>query len=255
MLKVIIVENNAKYEQYIQSIIKHRIMINPTPNCYDDMVISLQSDNPFEIKKKIKDENYLAILDIELGKDVNGIDIAEMIRREANFAEIIFITAYNEYLPYTISRRIEPLDYISKSDSITSITERLQKDIDEAYSRYQSFLDVPQKQYETFVYEPLRGVKRQINLEDLFYVESIKYKSRRLRIVGKNLRVEYSGTLNQIKKKQLIRISQSAIINPKNVIEFDKKNRIVFFSKDHSIKCNVSYRKVTELNKFFSNNS
>lgn len=255
MLKVIIVENNTDQERYIQSIIEHRIMINSTPNSYDDMKIMMHSDDPSEIKKRISHEDYFAVLDIELGKNTNGIDIAEIIRKRANFAEIIFVTAYKEYLPYTVSRRIEPLDYISKGNDITSIADRLRQDIDEAYSRYQSFLTIPQKQYQKFIYEPVHGIKRQISLEDLYYIESVKYKSRRLRIVGKNLRIEYSGTLNKIKNDQLLRISQSAIVNPKNIIEFDKGNRIIYFSKDHQIKCNVSYRKVKLLNKFFLNNS
>lgn len=255
MLKIIIAENDDKYSQYIQSIVSNRIMFNPTPNSYDDMMIAIHSDNPFEIKDKIGNENYLAILDIELGKSIDGIDIAESIRKKASFAEIIFLTAYKEYLPYTVSRRIEPLDYISKSNNIASVTERLRQDIDEAYSRYQSFLNVPQKQYQKFIYEPLRGVKRQINLEDLYYIESVKYKSRRLRIVGKNLRVEYSGTLSQINNEQLIRISQSAIVNPENIIEFDKREKIVFFSADHTIKCNVSYRRMKALNNYLLRNS
>lgn len=251
MLKVIIVENDTVYAKHIKSIIAQRIMINSTPNSYDDMEIFIHSDNPTEIKEKISHEDYLAILDIELGKKANGIDVAEIIRKKANFAEIIFVTAYKEYLPYTISRRIEPLDYISKGNSITAIDDRLRQDIDEAYSRYQSFLTIPQKQYNKFVYEPLRGVKRQINLDDLYYIESIKYKSRRLRIVGKNLRIEYSGTLNKIHNSQLLRISQSIIVNPANIIEFDKKNRVIFFSKDPQLKCGVSFRRMKLLNDYF----
>lgn len=251
MLKVIIVENNARQARYIRQLVEQRIMINPTPAEYD-MKVVVQSADPDEVMKSLGHEDYLAILDIELDRQSNGMDVAEKIRHRANFAEIIFVTAYQEYLPYTVSRRIEPLDYISKGTKIESVSGRLRQDIDEAYARYQLFLNGPQEKRATFVYEPVRGVKRQIDLADLYFVESVKNKNRRLRIVGKNFLAEYHGNLSQIKTDKLIKVSQSVLVNPQNIVEFDKKKRVLYFTRDHEVKCAVAYRKVRLLNKLLS---
>lgn len=109
MLKVIILEDNDYQAKYIEKIVSQRQMINVTPQPYD-MKLYLHTADPQEIINGLKDDDYLAILDIELGNHkLTGIDVAEEIRRKANFAEIIFITAYQKYLPFTVSRRIRAI--------------------------------------------------------------------------------------------------------------------------------------------------
>ena len=131
MLKVIILENDDYQADYTERLVSQRKLINATPNSYD-IELYLRTNDPQEVIDSIKDEAYLAILDIELDNQLSGIDVAEQIRKKAEFAEIIFVTAYQEYLPYTVSRRIEPFDYISKGKQIESIADRLRIDIDEA---------------------------------------------------------------------------------------------------------------------------
>ncbi len=94
--------------------------------------------------------------------------------KELNLLKLSFVTAYQEYLPYTVSRRIEPFDYISKGEKIESIADRLRIDIDEAYARYQNYMNSNQKHQEKFTYEPTHGVKRQVDFENLYYIESVK---------------------------------------------------------------------------------
>ena len=243
MLKVIILENDDYQADYIENIVTQRRMINNTLQSYD-MKVWLQTNDPQEVIKKVKNEDYFAILDIELDRDISGIDVAEQIRAKSEFAEIIFVTAYQEYLPYTVSRRIEPFDYISKGDKIESITDRLRIDIDEAY------VNNNQHHQDKFIYEPIRGVKRQVDFEDLYYIEAIKNKSRRLRIVGKSIRIEYHGELGKISDERLLRINQSTLINPLSIQRFSKKERTVYF--DDEISVTVSYRKLKLLTDFLN---
>lgn len=250
MLNVIILENDNYQADYIEKIVTQRQMINETPHPYD-MQVWLRTSDPQEVINKIGHQDYLAILDIELArKDINGIDVAVKIREQAAFAEIIFVTAYQEYLPYTVSRRIEPLDYISKGADIKSVTERLRNDIDEAYSRYQRYLGGDQHQQQKFTYEPIKGVKRQVDLAELYYIESVKNENRRLRIAGKNIRIEYHGELGKIDNDQLLKVNQSTLVNPQAIQEFNKKERTIYFDHDHTVKVVVSYRRVKALNDF-----
>lgn len=251
MLKVIILENDDYQADYTERLVSQRKLINATPNSYD-IELYLRTNDPQKVIDSIKDEAYLAILDIELDNQLSGIDVAEQIRKKAEFAEIIFVTAYQEYLPYTVSRRIEPFDYISKGKQIESIADRLRTDIDEAYARYQNYVSSNQKHQEKFTYEPIHGIKRQVNFDDLYYIESVKNANRRLRIVGKNMRIEYHGELGKITDERLFRVNQSTLINPSSVQRFDKKERTAYFDNDE-IKVTVSYRKLKALTNFLEN--
>ncbi|MBU5283951.1 DNA-binding response regulator [Limosilactobacillus reuteri] len=249
MLKVIILENDDYQADYTERLVSQRKLINATPNSYD-IELYLRTNDPQEVIDSIKDEAYLAILDIELENQLSGIDVAEQIRKKAEFAEIIFITAYQEYLPYTVSHRIEPFDYISKGEQIESIADRLRTDIDEAYARYQNYMNSNQKHQEKFTYEPTHGVKRQVDFENLYYIESVKNTNRRLRIVGKDIRIEYRGELGQVNNKHLLKVNQSTLINPKAIREFNRKERVVYFDENQEIKITVSYRKIKSLVNF-----
>lgn len=57
-------------------------------------------------------------LDIDLGKDdgQNGIDLAEFIKSKDLNAQIIFITAYENFAAMTYRRRIGAVDFITKTE-------------------------------------------------------------------------------------------------------------------------------------------
>ena len=63
MLKVIILENDDYQADYIENIVTQRRMINNTLQSYD-MKVWLQTNDPQEVIKKVKNEDYFAILDI-----------------------------------------------------------------------------------------------------------------------------------------------------------------------------------------------
>lgn len=249
MLKVIILEDNKDQAKRIESLVNKQQMINRTPHSYD-MEVALVTGNPKQLLDFLKEDDYLAILDVELGENQsNGIDVAEQIRKVASFAEIIFISAYQQYLPYTVSRRVEPFDYIDKGMEITRLRARLRDDIDEAYARYQASLASHNADKTYITYEIGHGSRRKIPLSELYYIESIKYASRRIRIVGKNIRIECHGELKSIQNNNLLQVSQSAIVNPMTIREFDQENRQIYFDINHKISLLVSYRRMRDLIK------
>lgn len=64
--------------------------------------------------KKNDITNCLFFLDIDLGTHLDGIDIAQQIRSDNEFAQIVFITSHQELAIKTLQRQIAPLDYIVK---------------------------------------------------------------------------------------------------------------------------------------------
>ncbi|HAQ0477473.1 TPA: DNA-binding response regulator, partial [Enterococcus faecium] len=57
-------------------------------------------------------------LDIDLNHEVNGIELAEVIRKYDVQAKIIFTTTHDEMLPVTIKRRVETLGFVTKDQTL-----------------------------------------------------------------------------------------------------------------------------------------
>ncbi|HAP8508965.1 TPA: response regulator, partial [Enterococcus faecium] len=72
--------------------------------------IVLKTQSPLEVKKYLKQfrpKQGIYFLDIDLNHEVNGIELAEVIRKYDVQAKIIFTTTHDEMLPVTIKRRVE----------------------------------------------------------------------------------------------------------------------------------------------------
>lgn len=249
MLSIIILEDDLNQLYEIEEIVKNRIMINPTPHEYD-MRVDLVTPNPDEVVRFVQaDQAYCLITDIDLKHKLSGIDVAEIVRNNSRFSEIIFVTAFGQYLPLTISRHVESLDFIFKSDADGPMPQRLRETVDEAYGRYLKFITVPERAVERIVYHPTKGLVKTVDVDQLFYIQAVKGKSRLIQIVGKNLHVETHGELANYDDTSLVKVNRGIVLNPANVVELDVKNPRVYFDKEQIVSCDISIRHLKELRK------
>lgn len=249
MLSTIILEDDLHQLHVIEEIVKNRIMINPTPHEYD-MRVDLVTANPDEVVQFIQaHQAYCLITDIDLKHKLSGIDVAEIVRNNSRFSEIIFVTAFGQYLPLTITRHVEPLDFIFKSDAEGPMPQRLRETIDEAYGRYLKFIATPEREVERIAYHPTKGLVKTVAVDQLFYIQAVKGKNRLILIVGRNLHVETHGELANYDDTSLLKVNRGLVINPANVVELDTKNRRVYFDQEHIVACDISFRHLKELRK------
>ena len=83
--------------------------------------IVLKTQSPLEVKKYLKQfrpKQGIYFLDIDLNHEVNGIELAEVIRKYDVQAKIIFTTTHDEMLPVTIKRRVETLGFVTKDQTL-----------------------------------------------------------------------------------------------------------------------------------------
>ena len=107
-------------------------------------------------------------LDIDLGKDdgQNGIDLAEFIKSKDLNAQIIFITAYENFAAMTYRRRIGAVDFITK-------TELDQKRLNEAlFLAIKRIRELHTVREQTFSYKMGRRLINQ-NIRDILYIVTI----------------------------------------------------------------------------------
>lgn len=170
------------------------------------------------------------ILDIELGKSVskdNGFDLAEQIKRQDERAQIIFFTTHDDLSIITFRRRLGPIDYIVKTDDLDVLKKRLTKTLEVAIYQLSKFNVMKEM---TFSYKVGRNI-RNVNIDNIYYIKTTQ-TPHKLQLVLKDGQREFFGFISKIAKENpmLVKISQSCIINPKNLENVDTKNYKVEFA-------------------------
>lgn len=197
-------------------------------------------------------KNGIYFLDIELSRESkakNGVDLAEFIKKNDENAQIIFVTAYDKYAPLTYRRRIGAIDYISKSMSSDKIIQRIEETLRDAFDNLSSRIKFGQRD---FTYKIGRRICKVAEDNILFIEHSTT--QHKVHMVTENGEVEYKGNISQIDKKNsfLVKVSQSYLVNPRNINAIDMKEHIIIFDNDKMVTYSRAYKDVvkTLVNKF-----
>lgn len=246
MLQVYILEDDRQQRQVYQQLIESYLFIEGL-----DMKVILATADPQLLLQQLTDQPALFFLDIELvGADMDGLQVAEQIREQLNFAEIVFVTTHSEMAFLTFERKVEPLDYILKDSGAANVAEKIRGDIKVAYQRYQKQL-VTSTQY--FSYQ-IGSRLHTLPLADVLYIATVAGQPGKIEVHHTTGMVEYAGNLNQLATKypQLFRCHKSWLINPTQVADYDTKQRLVIM-QDGS-QCEVSFRKEGQLRRLLLHN-
>lgn len=252
MLGVIILEDNTEQRHSLAEIVKNRIMINPSPHEYNAKLVLATAD-PQEVLDYVNQtslDGLLAILDIDLKTDIDGIDVAVKLKNLPIFSQIVFVTADPDALRLTIQRRVAPLDYITKTAIFDQLRARLQETIDIAYQRYEREMFNPNSD-SYLSYSRLRGVIERIPLEQVYYINLIPQRYNRIRLFTQNKVIDCIGTLSDYYKKysSLVYADRDTLINLSAVKEFDYHQGIVYFDQQRQIQHDVSLRRRSKIRK------
>ena len=106
---------------------------------------------------------------MELGQEVdadNGFDLAELIKKQDERAQIIFLTSHSDLSIITYRRRLGPVDYIVRGAEPVAQRRRIVETVEVALDQLHK--DSVAKQL-TFSYRVGRQIKN-IRLTDLVYI-------------------------------------------------------------------------------------
>ena len=103
-----------------------------------DAKIELSCSSPDDLLAHLHShsDTGLYFLDIELKSNLNGLDLANEIRKYDSRGFIIFITTHDEMAPLTFQYQVEAMDYIVKGTP--DFSSRIQAGIIHALERYGS---------------------------------------------------------------------------------------------------------------------
>lgn len=181
---------------------------------------------PFDAKKRIeKLVPDLILLDINLNSDIDGIDLATLIKN--NGVDVIFISAFNDKSTFDRVKQLSPLGYIIKP-----YTEKdIEITLDLAFINQANKLDgtLKKRSDEThFFVKSKNNVSIKINFTDILYIEACDNYSF-IHTIKEKIMVSF--TLKELEHKihstHLVRVHRSFIINKQKVDALQYNNLII----------------------------
>lgn len=214
--------------------------------------VSLITSSPHEVLDYL--ETYqpkkgVFLLDVHLNSTIDGLDLAEAIRKNDVNAKIVFITTDEHAAPLTFKRNLEAMSFIEKPSNVEELRKNIFETLNIAYNRLTTSLD-EKKQLFTF---SRYGETVNIDFEKVLYLQTSIEESHKLTLTTTLGEYEFSGSLIKCEENfpELFRISKSALINPGNVVSINYKNRDIVLKNNHIIQ--YAFRRAKSIKEKFSN--
>ena len=229
MIKVFICEDMDVERSSLRKIIENVILIEEY-----DMKIEIETANPHEILEYMNESDDikttgLYFLDVELGSDISGIELASKIREYDPIGFIVIVTSHSETMPLVFKLKVEPLDFINKSDFL-NIRDSIESCVRLAHERY---VEKSKERHRAFSFKH-DGRIRVVRLNEIISIETSTNRNiHKLSLSTTNGNYEFRGYLKDITPRlneSFIRLHQSYVINKVHVKLFDISKREVVMS-------------------------
>ena len=240
-LPIILCDDDIMLMTHYKQIIKNLIMINDY-----DMELVLVTTDPHDVllyHHKANLTNCLFFLDIDLGKNLTGIDVAQLLRKENEFAKIVFITSHQELALETLRRQIAPLDYIVKDGK----TEKQQ--IENILKICNEQTVINHKSNLRHVSFAIGSRNFKIDLAPIYFLET-SVTPHKVILYGESMMYEFYGRMNELEKEypELLRVHRSFLINTNQIRSVDFKTRRIVFPEEYTCDFSISKTKVLKMN-------
>lgn len=228
MLKIYICEDQPDFRKMMHEVINNHVMMQGY-----DMEIALSTDDPYHILDVCSeaDETGIYFLDVDLKKDINGIQLAEKIRNHDPRGFIIFVTTHAEMTYLTFKYKVEALDYIIKDD-MSEINTRVKQCLANVIEKYGNNEKQTQKTFS------LKLPDRQVvvPLEKILFFET-SLVVHKVYMHTSDRQIEFYGQLSELEEQlddRFIRCHRSFLVNKENIQEIDRQQKIILMTNGQS---------------------
>ena len=193
-----------------------------------DAIIGLKACKPYDVINYVEQTKVdVLILDINLKSDLNGCDIANIVRKKNKNCYIIFTTGHLEYA--LIAYKYKTFDYLPKPIVPERLEETILRLVDDIKSTPSKFIR-------------LNNNKTIINQNEVNY---IKKDGMKLVFCTNTRTYETYSSFNQIKNclpENFIRCHKSYIANVENISNIDSNKNTILFSPTASCSIGAKYK-------------
>ena len=211
MLNVYICEDNVeqrnRVEGYVNEIIEAENL---------DMECVCATEDPQVILDCVNKEEQEGIffLDIDLQTEMNGIQLADEIRKIQPRCYIVFITSHSEMSYMTFSYKVEAMDFIIK-DNVREVKNRLHQCLLNCEQLSKQSIEAKEKNFMVKLGDYVKAVPFQ----DILYFE-VSSNYRKVILHGKNAKVEFNGKIKELENRldnRFYRCHRSILVNRDNI--------------------------------------
>ena len=223
MLHIFVCEDDAAQREAVVQIIHNTVLIEEL-----DMQLVLDTADPYALLETAKNsrETGIYFLDIDLKCDMNGLKLAQQIRKFDPRGFIIFITAHSELSYMTFQYRVEAMDFVLK-DNPAEAKVKIRECLFHAQQRHTLQTNKIHKTYTIEIGER----KISVDYQDILFFET-SGNIHKVILHAKDRQIEFSGTMKSIEQaldESFVRCHRSFLVNRNNIKEVDTKERIIYF--------------------------
>lgn len=239
MLDIFVCEDDAAQRRAIVQIIRNTVLIEEL-----DMQLILEAGDPYVLLEKVRTGTNTGIyfLDIDLGSDINGMKLAQLIRLYDPRGFIVFITAHSELSYMTFQYQVEAMDFVLK-DTPAEAKVKIRQCLLNVMERYALQTGRTHKVYTI----ETGGRKISIDYDDILFFETSS-NIHKVILHAKDRQIEFPSTLKELTgvlDSNFVRCHRAFLVNKNNIKEVDTKNRIIHFANGET--CLMSTRMMKEL--------
>lgn len=241
MLDIYICEDNPKQLNLLKQYISDTIMIEEL-----DMRIAQATSDPHIILEESSVSENLGVffLDIDLNADMDGLVLAQKIRKIQPRCFIIFVTSHTEMSFLTFQYKVEALDFIIK-DTPEHIKSKAHECL---LNVQQKYISLNKNINTTFL---IKQGERLIAVEysDIIFFET-SANIHKLILHGRNQILEFSGQLKAIESQldhRFYKCHRSFLVNRDNIENVDFDTLTIYMNNGD--KCPISIRAKRGLKK------
>ncbi|MGN0143640.1 MAG: LytR/AlgR family response regulator transcription factor [Clostridium sp.] len=235
MNNIIICEDNLMQRNMVTSIIESE---SKNFNCK----IELSTDDPHAVIKHIhsRENSFIYFLDINLNSDINGFDLAKLIRTYDPNGYIVFLTAHAELTLLTFEYKVQALDYIIKGDS-----EVIKPRIIECLNVIQNNIDCAKKNNNNKLSIDTGSNIILLDYDDILFFET-SAKEHKISAHTINGQYEFYGTLKKLEKSapsDFYKSHRSYLVNTGKIKSIDKNKMLINMINNEICYVSLRYMK------------
>ena len=190
----------------------------------------------------------LYFLDIDLHARLNGIELAQEIRKYDPRGYIVFVTTHSEMAILTFQYKVEAMDFIVK-DMTNTLPDQICSCIRNAETNYKNQLNISNH----FLSIKIDKSSLILDQNDIIAVTTGE-DYHKIIIHTKTGVKQITGTLkelNSILNAAFLQCSRSAIVNLKHVIKYSREDALLIM--DNKETYSVSFRMMGKVQKALNN--
>lgn len=233
MINIYICEDDPKQLDQITKYVENYLLMEEL-----DMKVRITTTNPNDVLDYLhnnESDKSLYFIDIDLGNNISGIELATQIRKVDFNGKIVFITSHSEMVFLTFKYQIEALDFILK-DEPEKIQSRIIEDIKLCSKQFEKDAADSDDYCQIKTGELVRSIK----ISDILFFESSTVPHK-ITVHLKDGSFEFYSTIKEIEKKNelFFRCHKSYVVNINNVESVNKHTHEATMIDGERVLCSV----------------